>query len=115
MSSTEAEYIALCGAAQETVWLRNLSKDVGFKQSEPTVLFEDNQGAIALSRNPKDHPRTKHIDIKYHYIRETIENKQVQLLYCPTADMVADTLTKGLPKYSFEKCREAMGVVKISQ
>ena len=114
LSSTEAEYVSLCGAAQECVWLRNLFEDVGFKQGGATMLFEDNQGAIALSRNPKDHPRTKHIDVKYHYIRETIEKKCIDVSYCPTTDMVADVLTKGLPKHSFEKFRSLMGVFNVA-
>ena len=114
LSSTEAEYIAWCAAAQETIWLRNLLKNIGFLQTGATTLYEDNQGAIALSKNPKDHPRTKHIDVKYHYVRETIENKSIDLLYCPTADMLADVMTKGLPKHSFEKFRVSMGVVDVN-
>ena len=69
LSSTEAEYVALCSAAQETVWLRNLLADVGFQQSTPTCVKEDNQGAMCLAKNPKNHNRTKHIDIKFHYTR----------------------------------------------
>ena len=110
LSSTEAEYISLCRATQESVWLRNLLRDVGFKQLEPTCIREDNQGAMCLARNPKDHPRTKHIDIKYHYTREKIEQKVIRLEYVPTSEMLADTLTKGLSKPKFEKFREAMGI-----
>ena len=110
LSSTEAEYVSLCSAAQETIWLRNLLSSVGFEQTAPTVIHEDNQGAIALSHNPKDHPRTKHIDIKYHFVRQTIEDNRVTLLYCPTERMVADTLTKGLSKPLFEGFRLQMGV-----
>ena len=110
LSSTEAEYVALCEAAQETTWLRHLLHDIGLRQVEPTTVFEDNQGSIALSRNPKDHPRTKHVDVKYHFIRNAIERKRLSVVYCPTGDMVADTLTKGLPRPSFEKFRLGMGV-----
>ena len=60
LSSTEAEYVALCSAARETVWLRRLLSSIGFKQSFPTVLYEDSQDSIALSKNPKSHHRTKH-------------------------------------------------------
>ena len=110
LSSTEAEYIALCRAAQETVWLRNLLRDVGFSQAEPTTVREDNQGAIALAKNPKDHPRTKHVDVKYHYTREVIDKRLMKVDYIPTSDMVADTLTKALPRPAFEKFRTLMGV-----
>ena len=68
-SSTEAEYIALSVASQEAVWLSRLLKNVGVKQEEPILIYEDNQGAIELSRNPKFHNRTKHIDIPYHFIQ----------------------------------------------
>ena len=110
LSSTEAEYIALCAAAQETVWLRNLLADIGIKQSEATTVYGDNQGAICLSKNPKNHPRTKHIDVKYHYTRELVESDIIKVDYVPTSEMVADTLTKGLARPSFEKLRLSMGV-----
>ena len=111
LSSTEAEYVALCEAAQETTWLRHLLYDIGLQQTEPTTVYEDNQGSIALARNPKDHPRTKHVDVKYHFIRDTIERKRMNVVYCPTAEMVADTFTKGLARTSFERHRSAMGVL----
>jgi hypothetical protein len=110
LSTTEAEYVAMCESAQEAVWLRVLLNDIGFSQDSPTVIFEDNQGAIALSQNPKDHSRTKHIDIKYHYIREKVAEKQLEIQYCATGEMTADTLTKSLPKPAFEKFRARMGV-----
>ena len=78
-----------------------------------TILHEDNQGTIALSKNPNNHPHTKHIDIKYHYIRETIEKKQVQLVYCSTENMITDILTKGLPKSRFQCLRSPIGVELI--
>ena len=110
LSSTEAEYIALCSAAQETVWLRKLFADVDMAQPEPTTVYEDNQGAICLSKNPTNHSRTKHIDVKYHYIRGMVETGIMKVDYVSTGDMVADTLTKALPRPSFEKHRLAMGV-----
>ena len=113
LSSTEAEYVALCEAAQETTWLRRLLHDIGFEQKSPTMVYEDNQGCIALGRNPKDHPRTKHIDVKFHYVRDVIERKKMDVTYCPTGDMVADTLTKSLAKPKFEKFRRMMGVVSV--
>ena len=69
LSTTEAEYIALSQAAQEAVWLRHLFTNMKLKISNPTVLFEDNESAIALSKNPRCHSRMKHVDIKYHYTR----------------------------------------------
>ena len=97
-------------AAQETIWLRQLLNTLGFTQSEPTRLCEDNQGAIAISKNNKNSTRTKHIDIKYHFIREANENNGIKLLYCPTEKMLADILTKALPRPRFEELRSLMGV-----
>ena len=110
LSSTEAEYVALCSAAQETVWLRNLLADVGFQQCAPTCVKEDNQGAMCLAKNPKNHNRTKHIDINFHYTRQLISSKVLGLKYVPTGKMVADTVTKGLPKPKFEDFRSVMGI-----
>jgi len=110
LSSTEAEYIALCLASQEATWLRKLLESIGFKQSDATTLYEDNQGTIALAKNPKSHSRTKHIDIKYHYVRESVEEKNIKLVYCSTEGMIADILTKGLPKPKFEQLRFSLGV-----
>ena len=81
----------------------------------PTVTFEDNQGAVALAKNPRDHPRTKHIDVKYHYIRQAIETKLIELCYCPTTEMLADAMTTGLPKETCQKFRLQMGVVNVQQ
>ena len=98
LSSAEAEYMAACGAVQEAIHLRQLLNDLGYVQDKPTVIFEDNQGCIALTENPVFHRRTKHIDIRYHFIREKVASGEVVLKYVPNADQLADLLTKGLPK-----------------
>ena len=105
LSSTESEYIALSYAAQETIWLRRLVESLTVKQDAASVLFEDNQGAIALCKNPKDHGRTKHIGIRYHFVRNTVENKLVELRYCSTDQMTADAFTKPLPRVKCEHLR----------
>ena len=98
LSSAEAEYMAACAAVQEAIHLRELMGDIGYKQDGATVIFEDNQGCIALSANPVFHKRTKHIDIRYHFIRERVASGEVELRYVPTAEQLADLLTKGLPR-----------------
>lgn len=113
LSSTEAEYIALSSAAQEAIWLRRLLDSIHCTQKSGTVVFEDNQGAIALSSNPNNHPRTKHIDIKYHYTRELVQNGVIRLIYCPTNDMLADMFTKGLDRIKFEQMRLKIGVIDV--
>jgi hypothetical protein len=112
-SSTEAEYVALSLASQECVWLRNLLLDIGFEQSNATVLYEDNQGAIELARNPKHRGRSKHIDIRYHFVRELLQRNVISVVYCPTNEMLADVMTKPVPKPTFVRMRESLGVVDI--
>ena len=88
LSSTEAEYIAANLAVQEAIWLRSLLNDFGIVQKQPTSINEDNQGVIALCKNPKFHSRTKHIDIKYHFIRDKIKDSEITLKYCSTQEMI---------------------------
>ena len=110
LSTTEAEYVALCSATQEAVWLRRLLESLQEGQGKSITIFEDNQGAICLSKNPRDHSRTKHIDIKYHYVRHAVQKGYVDVRHCDTKRMIADTLTKGLPKPAFEKHRDLMNI-----
>ena len=83
-STTEAEYVALGQAPQEAIWLRRLLCDLGSKADGPTLINEDNQGAIEIARNPKFHNRTKHIDTTFHFIREKIVSKEIKVEYCST-------------------------------
>lgn len=113
LSTAESEYMALASATQEAVWLRQLLCEMGENIKDPTVLFEDNQSAIAMSHNPQYHGRCKHIDIKFHYVREEVTKGVVKLIYCSTGDMVADIFTKGLPFDKFEKFRRLLGLCKL--
>ena len=113
LSSTEAEYYALCNATQEAIHLRFLLKELGLEQKEPTVIFCDNQGAMNLSKNYITHSRTRHIDIKYHFIREHITNGDIQVKYCQTEHMIADIFTKSLGFNLFSKHRNSLGIKEI--
>ena len=110
LSTAEAEYVALSSAAQETVWLRKLISELKNPPECPTVILEDNQSAIAMAKNPQFHGRSKHIDIKHHFIRERVSEKEIDLTYCPTDEMVADMLTKGLNKQQFAILRQRAGM-----
>ena len=112
LSTAEAEYVALSSAAQESVWLRQLMTELGSGPETPTLIFEDNQSAIAMTKNPQFHGRAKHIDIKHHYIREQVTLGNITLEYCPTSEMTADFLTKGLSRETFCKLRKKSGVVE---
>lgn len=109
MSTTEAEYIAATEACKEALWLSRLVGDLGITSDIP-FLHCDSQSAIQLAHNPVFHAKTKHIDVKYHFIREVIDDKLVKLVKIPTDDNPADLLTKGLPGERFAHCRHLMGI-----
>ena len=113
LSTAEAEYVALSAATQEAIWLRRLLTDVGEPLEDPIVINEDNQGAIAMAKNPVGHARTKHIDIRYHFVREGVQNGAIILKYVATGEMIADILTKPLPRHSFEKLVLELGMKTV--
>ena len=110
LSTTEAEYMAASHSAKEAMWLRLLMADVGCMLDGATTIKCDNQGCIALAKNPKHHSHTKHIDVRHHFIREAIEHKVIELEYCPTEGMVADVLTKALARERHVMLTKAMGL-----
>lgn len=115
LSSTEAEYNALSEAAKEAVYLRNFLEEAGFNNlvADKTIIYCDNQSARELMRNPVFHSRTKHIDIKCHYVRQVFAEGCIDVKYISTTDMIADVLTKGLSKIGHEKCIQGLGVRKL--
>jgi hypothetical protein len=111
-SSTEAEYMALAGAASHGLWIRRLLGELGLDiENETTPIYVDNRGAIDLAKDSRHHARSKHIDIKYHFIRERIEDQTFEVIHCPTADMIADGLTKPLAKSSFHSMMDNFGLI----
>jgi hypothetical protein len=109
LSSMEAEYVALSEACQEVVWLRELFGDFGESQESPTLIFEDNQSFIKFVSNQKMNKQSKHINRRKNYVKE-LSGKEVMLKYCPTAEMVADTLTKPLPVAKIQEFNKQMGL-----
>ena len=103
LSSCEAEYIGLAATAQESLYLTQLLSSMNGKPYKCTKIHEDNQGAIALTKNPVSRQRSKHIDIKYHFLRDVVKNGKIDISYCPTAEMVADTFTKPASKVKLTK------------
>ena len=140
LSSTEAEYMALTQAAKEAIWVsRFLAELQGIpgnttlnnitepttedstytpepiisniqNPAQKTLIYVDNQGSIALARNPEFHARTKHIAIQEHYVREKVTSGEIELEYLHTGDMIADCLTKNLSREKVERFRAAMGL-----
>ncbi|RDB21868.1 Retrovirus-related Pol polyprotein from transposon TNT 1-94 [Hypsizygus marmoreus] len=113
LSTTEAEYVAAMHAAKEAMWLRRLIGELFRPLSEPTTLFSDSKSAIALTKDGHFHACTKHIDIRYHYIRYIIEAGSIKIIYCPTDDNTADTLTKALPSVKAKHFARAMGLMTV--
>src|SRR5277367_3512241 len=113
LSTTESEYIAATYASKEALWLRSLITQLFDTSLTATTLFSDNQSAIALTKDHQYHARTKHIDIRFHFIRWIIENGSLRLIYCPTDEMVADTLTKALPLPKVKHFAKELGLVSI--
>src|SRR5947199_2604157 len=107
-STVESEYAAMAHAAKEMVWLQYLLKDLGMSKYAPTTILCDNQGAISLAKNPTHHAKTKHVDVQLHFIRDHIEKGTIKVEYCPTEDMLADIMTKGLAR---ERHAQLMGMM----
>ena len=115
LSSTEAEYMALTEGTKEAIWLRRLLQEIQVLQdTTPTMIFGDNQGSLKLAHNPVFHSRTKHVDVRHHFIREKVESGQVTLDYISTRDQLADILTKPLGKITFERLRAQLGLEWIT-
>jgi hypothetical protein len=110
LSTAEAEYVAATHTAKEILWIRRLISEVFRPLEHPTTLYCDNQAAIALTKDGTYHARTKHIDIRYHFIRFSVEQGSISFLYCPTDSMVADTLTKALPNIKAKHFASELGL-----
>ncbi|THH08422.1 hypothetical protein EW146_g8993 [Bondarzewia mesenterica] len=108
--AVSGEYVAATHAAKEALWLHSLISEILSPATTSTVLFSDNQSAIALTQDHQYHARSKHIDIRYHFIRWVVKNGALRLIYCPTEDMVADTLTKALPSVKVKHFAAELGL-----
>ncbi|XP_072951733.1 secreted RxLR effector protein 161-like [Typha angustifolia] len=110
LSTSEAEYSTINSAAAQAVWLRRILASFEQEQQQPRVIFCGNQSAIAMMENPAFHGRTKHIDIRVHFIRDLVANGDVEIRYINTDKQAADILTKALARGKFELFRSALGV-----
>ena len=114
LSSCEADNQGLASAVQEATFLRSILCEMGYEQPQATIIGEDNQRCIKLVTNPVMHKRSKHIDTKFHFIREKVGNNTVELVYTPTDQLAADLLTKALTQVKVEKHRrKLMGSMQI--
>jgi hypothetical protein len=112
LSTTEAEYVAACIAAQDLVWIHRLLSELNLidLMPKPTIMYEDNQGAIRLGSNDQFHPRSKHIDVKYHFVRQQIDRGECIFHHVSTNDQIADGLTKPLDIVKHRRFIDQMGL-----
>lgn len=106
LSTTEAEYIAGWYATREAVWLRRLLSEIRGERETKICIFIDNQSAIKLTKNPKFHKKSKHIEVRFHYIRECYAKRWITVKYVPTDRQLADGMTKPLSRLRFELLRD---------
>ena len=113
LSSCEAEYIAAATATCQGVWLARLLADLLDVEASAPVLRVDNKSAISLIKNPVHHDRTKHIDMKYHYVRECAERGLIEVQFIGTAEQLGDILTKALGRLKYDELRGKIGLAKV--
>ncbi|CAL2243024.1 unnamed protein product [Prunus armeniaca] len=114
LSTTEAEFIAAASCACQAVWLRRILEELHCIQKKPTLIYCDNSSTIKLSKNPVLHGRSKHIDVRFHFLRDLTKAGVVDLVHCQSQDQIADILTKPLKLEAFEKLRGLLGVLSGS-
>ncbi|GKE61981.1 hypothetical protein Tco_1512348, partial [Tanacetum coccineum] len=109
MSTAEAEYVSLSACRAQVIWMRTQLLDYGYKYNRIS-MYCDSKSAIAISCNPVQHSKTKHIDIRYHFIKEHVEKGIVELYFVRTEYQLADLFTKALPKERFEYLVHRIGM-----
>ena len=110
-SSTHAEYVALSEASREACWLRNLYSELGLLREEvPTTIYGDNDGSVAMANNPQFHSRSKHIAVRWHWVRELVQENTISVDTCRDPDQTADILTKAIPRQKHAKHVATMGL-----
>ena len=110
LSTVEAEYVAMSRCAQQMVWMHSWLGEAEIEYTLPGLIKGDNRGAIALTKNTKDHGKVKHIDIRHHYIRELLKSGSIALEQIPSADNLADLFTKPLPRDHHHRFLEALNI-----
>lgn len=112
-SSTEAEYMGLTEAAKEAAYLLRFLAEIGMGNQNTVPIYNDNQGAQKLATNPIFHSRSKHIEIRHHYVRQALKEGKISISYVPTNDMMADVFTKGISAPKHQKCLSKFGMSSL--
>ena len=112
LSTTEAEYIAAVEAGKEIIWMRNLLTEFGFSITSPSPLLIDNNSAVTVAKNPEHHGRMKHLDLRFHWLRDTVEAGHISPTHIPTTTQAADIFTKPLKRPKIDVCLGLLGLQK---
>ncbi|GLJ52754.1 hypothetical protein SUGI_1123420 [Cryptomeria japonica] len=110
LSTVEVEYVVAATNCTQVLWMKQMLKDIRVDCNEPVVIHYDNSNTIDISKNPVFHSKTKHISIKYNFLKEKVEANEVKLVYVNTKEKIANIFTKPLPKESFEYFGDRLGV-----
>lgn len=113
LSSTEVEYIAAATTTCEAIWLKKVLIDLKQESKYATTIYCDNLYTIAITKNPVFHNHTKHIDIKYNFIRDYVAKGEIQIKFCITNEQLVDIFTKALPKGKFKYLRDMLGITSL--
>jgi hypothetical protein len=114
LSTTEAEYVLVSSCACQGPWIRNVLDFLQLKQIDSTWIHCDNSSSIKLSKNPIMHGRCKHIDVRFHFLRDLTKDGIVELVHCKSEDQLADILTKPLKLDSFIKLKDGLGICDLT-
>ena len=115
LSTTEAEFVAAIVCATQAIWLKKILTELHVRQQEPILNYCDNGSAIKLSKNSVVHGRSKHIDVKFHYLRDLTKEKVIDVVYCRSEEQAADIFTKSLKLTTFRKLRKLLGVCTLRE
>jgi len=105
--------MAACAATKEVMWVKQLLSDTNIYTDNSLMLYIDNQSTISFIKNCNSHKRTKHIEVRYNFIKEKYQAKDIDIMYVPTELQISDICTKALPKVRFEKLRALVGLQTI--
>lgn len=113
LSTTEAEFVAAASCACQAIWMRRILEKLGHKYKGSTTIMCDSSSAIKLSKNPVMHGRSKHIDVRFHFLRDLVKDGVIKMEFCGTRDQVADVMTKPLKLEDFLRLRKMLGVSEV--
>lgn len=113
LSSCEVEYIAASQAACQILWLESLLEELKIPYKKPAELFVDNKSSISLTKNPIAHGRCKHIEVKFHFLRDQVNKGRLEMIHCRTEVQATDILTKPMKSERFRELRRMIGVVEL--